>query len=339
MRFLKRLLMVIVVLIVLVVVIAFFLPKNVRVERSTSTKASPEAVYGYLNNLKTYDEWMPWNKLDPNMKKTYGDKTEGQGAWYSWTSENKNVGAGKLTLTESKAPSDVKMALDFVGQGTANGGWTVTPAPGGSDVTWYMDMDMGNNPIARWMGLFMDKMVGPDFEKGLTDLSKLAESSAPVAKEPTIQIEESTSKPMNVIYVIDSAATGAEIGPKLAKIYGGDLGNFMKKAGLKMAGPPMAWYNQQQEPFVFDAGAPVDKMPAKTEGNIKSRLVPASKIVVAHFYGPYELTPKGYKAIEDWLKQHPDKVVSGKPYEVYMGDPGIEKDPYKVLTDIVFPLK
>jgi len=339
MRFLKRLLMVIVVLVILVVVIAFFLPKNVKVERTASTKASPEVVYGYLNNLKTYDEWMPWNKLDPNMKKTYGDKTEGQGAWYSWTSENKNVGSGKLTLTESKAPSDVKMALDFTGQGTANGGWTVTPAATGSNITWYMDMDMGNNPIARWMGLFMDKMVGPDFEKGLADLTKLAETSTPAVKEPGIQIEESTSKPMSVIYVVDTAATGAEIGPKLAKIYGEQLGAFMSKAGLKMAGAPMAWYNQQQPPFVFDAGVPVNKMPAKTEGNIKSRQVPAGKIVVAHFYGPYELTDRGYKAVEDWLKQHPDKSVGGKPYEVYIGDPGVEKDPYKVLTDIVFPLK
>jgi effector-binding domain-containing protein len=62
---------------------------------------------------------------------------------------------------------------------------------------------------------------------------------------------------------------------------------------------------------------------------------------VAHFYGPYELTPKGYAAVEEWLKQHPDKVAAGPntSYDIYIGDPGVEKDPYKVLTDIVFPLK
>jgi hypothetical protein len=97
MRILKRLLVFLVVLIVLLIIVAFFLPKNVHVERTVASKASPEAVYGYLNNLKTYDEWMPWNKIDPNMKKTWGDKSEGTGAWYSWTSDNSSVGKGKLT--------------------------------------------------------------------------------------------------------------------------------------------------------------------------------------------------------------------------------------------------
>ena len=119
MRFLKRLLVFLVVLIVLLVIVAFFLPKNVHVERSVTSKASPEAVYGYLNNLKTYDEWMPWNKIDPNMKKTWGDKSEGQGAWYSWVSDNSNVGKGKLTITESQPATSVKTSLDFEGQGTS----------------------------------------------------------------------------------------------------------------------------------------------------------------------------------------------------------------------------
>jgi hypothetical protein len=33
----------------------------------------------------------------------------------------------------------------------------------------------GMNPIHRWFSLFMDKLVGPDFEAGLKSLKALAE--------------------------------------------------------------------------------------------------------------------------------------------------------------------
>lgn len=339
MKFLKKLLVFLVVLILLLVVIAFFLPKKIHVERTATTKASPEAVFACLNNLKTYDEWMPWNKIDPNMKKTYGDKTDGEGAWYSWVSDVKNVGQGKLTISESKPYTSVKTELEFTGQGNSLAGWTITPTGTGSSITWWIDTDMGNNPVARWLGLFMDKMIGPDFDKGLSDLAKVAEANPPAPKEPNIQIEEADTRAYNILYIKDTANSEKEIGPKLAQIYGSELGVFMKKAGLKMMSPPMAWYNGPQAPYIFEAGVAVDKLPAKTEGRVMTRKIPAGKAVVAHFYGPYDLTSKGYKAVGEWLQQHSDKKAGGPPYEIYIGDPGIEKDPYKVQTDIVFPLK
>jgi hypothetical protein len=44
-----------------------------------------------------------------------------------------------------------------------------------TQVTWVMDSDNGWNPISRWFGVFMDKMLGPDFEKGLAGLKSLSE--------------------------------------------------------------------------------------------------------------------------------------------------------------------
>ena len=38
-----------------------------------------------------------------------------------------------------------------------------------------MNGNMGRNPVYRWMALFMDRMVGPDFEAGLANLKALAE--------------------------------------------------------------------------------------------------------------------------------------------------------------------
>lgn len=56
------------------------------------------------------------------------------------------------------------------------------PGPAGTRVTWAMH---GPQPfLARAMGLFVstDKLVGPDFEKGLMNLKRTAEAEAAADK-------------------------------------------------------------------------------------------------------------------------------------------------------------
>src|ERR1700733_8455196 len=79
----------------------FLLPRKVQVERTATINASPEAVYSLVNNLATYDKWMPWNQLDPTWKVEYAPQTTGAGAWYKWDSKNSKVGKGKLTIDQS----------------------------------------------------------------------------------------------------------------------------------------------------------------------------------------------------------------------------------------------
>lgn len=35
---------------------------------------------------------------------------------------------------------------------------------------------MGNNPIAKYFGLLMDKLIGADFERGLNNLKTVCET-------------------------------------------------------------------------------------------------------------------------------------------------------------------
>jgi len=322
--------------------VGFFLPKTSHIERTATIHAKPESVYGLLNNLSSYDKWMPWNQLDPNWKVEYASQTQGTGAWYKWNSSNKQVGNGKLTIDESVPNTKVVTKMEFADFAEPSfGGWEIKPEGENTSLKWYMNSNMGNNPFYRWMGLFMDKMVGAQFDTGLANIKKLAdkgELAIKIIQEPTYTIEEITVSKKIIVYVSDSAANEAEIGKKFMQIIPGELGGFLKKSGLKMAGPPMAWYNGPGAPFIFDIGVAVDKQPAATEGRIKVRELVAGKAVVAHFFGPYDLTGKAYTAVGEWIKQH-NKTAIGPPYELYIGDPGIEKDAYKVQTDIVFPVK
>jgi effector-binding domain-containing protein len=164
----------------------------------------------------------------------------------------------------------------------------------------------------------------------------------PVQKPPIINIVDTVAPKRIVAYMKDSAASFERIGQKLGQIYGVRLAEFFKRNGLKASGQPMAWYLTQKPPVFFEAGIPVNKKPAKASSMALIRELAPDSVVVAHFYGPYDMVHMGYEAIGDWLKDH-HKIVSAGPYEIYVTDPldkkGKPLDPYKVQTDIVFPRK
>ena len=158
-------------------------------------------------------------------------------------------------------------------------------------------------------------------------------------KAPVINIMDTLSVKQLVLCVKDSAANSQRIAGKLAIIYGVKLAAVIKKNKLKVTGAAIAWYKSQKAPFFFEAGIPVDKRPSKIPAGVTVKQIGIDSIVVAHFYGPYELTSQAYTALQDWMKDRKKKSIR-PPYEVYVDDPigkdGKLKDPYKVQTDVVF---
>ena len=183
MKILKTILVVIVVIVAIAAIIGMFMSPNVHIERTMEMKAAPDAVYSQVNDLKKWDNWMPWNKLDPNWERTWGEKTEGEGASYSWKSEKNDVGHGSITITKSVPNEMVETNLHFEGQGDATGTYKIEKTDAGSKFTWGMNMNMGSNPFKRLMGSMMDKMMAPWFDKGMVSLDSAA-SANPVASAP-----------------------------------------------------------------------------------------------------------------------------------------------------------
>lgn len=161
-------------------------------------------------------------------------------------------------------------------------------------------------------------------------------------RAPVINIGDTVSVKRVVLTVKDSAATMERVTFKLGEIYGVKLAAVIQKNKLTITGPPMAWYKTQKAPYFFEAGLPVDKKPARPSKGVQIKETGTDSVVVAHFYGPYELLPQAYDVLKDLVKER-KKSLKGIPYEIYVDDPvdntGKLKDPYKVQTDVVFPLK
>lgn len=176
MRLLIRALVFLGVLVVALVGIGFLLSEHAHVERGVTINAPPATVFALVNSFTQFEKWSPWADKDPAMKVERSGPDIGVGAKYVW-SGNAEVGTGSQEIVSSTPNSQVKVKLTFGGFGGASEAiYTIVPEGAGSKITWAIDSHLGGNPINRYFGLFMDKMVGPDYVKGLARLKTLAES-------------------------------------------------------------------------------------------------------------------------------------------------------------------
>ncbi len=165
-------------IIVVFVIVVATRPGQFSVSRSTMVSAPAAAVFPHVNELKKWEAWNPWGKIDPAMKLTYSGPPSGVGASYSWAG-NSQVGEGRATITESRPNDLVQLRLEFFKPmaGVSTAEFTFKPQGNRTEVMWAMTGK--NNLIGKAMCLFtsMDTMIGGQFEKGLQDMKTVVETA------------------------------------------------------------------------------------------------------------------------------------------------------------------
>ena len=176
------------VLVAIVAALAGFIatrPAEFRITRSRTIAALPDVVHAHVNDFHKWPDWSPWEKLDPAMKREVAGAPAGTGATYHWLGNN-DVGEGRMTITNSRAPHSITIRLEFIKPyaSTSTTQFDFAPSGSGTNVTWTMTGQ--HNFVSKAMCLIMDmdKMVGPDFEKGLANLDTVT-ASAPKPAAPT----------------------------------------------------------------------------------------------------------------------------------------------------------
>ena len=177
---LKTIALIVALLIAAVLLFATTKPSTFSVQRSTTIKAPPEKIFAVVNDFHRWTDWSPWEKLDPQMKRTLGGAASGTGATYAWEGNSK-AGAGRMEIIESAPPRKVGIQLDFIKpfEGHNLAVFTLTPEGDATKVDWVMT---GPTPyISKLMQVFvsLDTMIGRDFAEGLANLKSLAEKQAP----------------------------------------------------------------------------------------------------------------------------------------------------------------
>jgi Polyketide cyclase / dehydrase and lipid transport len=153
------------------------MPEHYVVEREQRIHASPAAVQERIVDFRRWQAWSPWEDVDPALRRSYSGAPSGVGAVYEWEG-NRKAGKGRMEITSVEPDRSVAVDLQFLKPFKARNVTTFTTEQQGDDTLVRWSMTGPRTFMTRMMGIFssMDKMIGPDFEKGLERLKADAEA-------------------------------------------------------------------------------------------------------------------------------------------------------------------
>ncbi|MCY1721170.1 GyrI-like domain-containing protein [Prolixibacteraceae bacterium Z1-6] len=333
MRKLIRINIAVLIMAALFVGIAYLLPQTVHVERTAVIEALPKTVYSQIIDLKSWNKWSVWYQMDPEMEITYSNYGVGVGAGYTWDSENKKVGTGSVKITDAVAFRSITVSLNFMKDSNATSTFLLSEVDGSIQITWFFKYNTGKNPIARWMGVFMDNFVGPDFEKGLQNLNALCKgletNKAYIVLLDDVEEFAFASIREKVQYI--------DISLKMEEMYE-KIGNYLAQKEIEMAGMPYSLYHLMDEDGIdLECGIPTTSL---LDGNdeIETGTFRKTRCAILDFYGDYQNLSDGHSAVQKWIENH-GFTLAAPPIEIYESDPGTEPNSEKWLTRICYPVE
>ncbi|MBI9070813.1 MAG: SRPBCC family protein [Melioribacteraceae bacterium] len=169
MKIIKILGFIVLGLIAIFLIVAAFLPSEYSVSRETTVNVSADSAYNQVVVFKDRNKWDPWLALDTEAIVTITN-TE-----YSWKGEI--IGEGKMKVLESEPNKSIHSKLTFLSpnQMTSDVYWNFESVDSTTTkLTWTYAGELGY-PAERYFGLFLEDMMGPQFELGLSNLKTLLE--------------------------------------------------------------------------------------------------------------------------------------------------------------------
>ncbi|MBB5014583.1 SRPBCC family protein [Rehaibacterium terrae] len=338
MRVVKALAGVIAALVVLFFAVGWLLPDRVVVERGIHVARPPAEVHAVLDGFGRFNEWSPWAELDPQARYEFSGPPTGVGATLRW-SGNDAVGSGRQRIVESVAGERVVTALEFDGQGEATARFLLSPRDGGTDVLWRFEADFGGSIAGRWFGLFLDRLIGADYERGLARLKALLESGSGSASSAMVDGEEIDFVPLRLLYASGTAPVDDihAIAEALAARYG-EITALMQAQGVRQVGAPLTITHAVEDGvWRFDAAIPVDRNDIALAGEVRAGMSPGGRALRFVHVGPYERLHAYWQGAMDWTAGHGYRQ-RGPVIAQYLSDPG-EMPPEALVTHLVVPIE
>jgi uncharacterized membrane protein len=162
MSFARLLFVFLLTLLVVLIGVGIFLPDSVRVSRQATIQAPAETIYSQIADLKQFQAWSPWAK----------------GATQRWQiTQGDEITTGYIEVTDATTNQRVDMRMVFSDKQSGMMTFELEPTLNQSnDVTWTFETQFGWDLFSRYVGLFLDDMIGKNYERGLETLKQRAEN-------------------------------------------------------------------------------------------------------------------------------------------------------------------
>ena len=336
MKILKFLLYFVGVLVLIAIVLGFVGPKSFDVNRTAIIPGSPEQVWPYVSSLKNMQLWSPWAEKDTAMVVEFTGTDGSVGSMSSW-SGNSDVGKGSQTISKLEPTSYAETELKFLEpmENGFTGYISLKDTTGGTFMTWGMKGE--NGFMGRIMGSIMnlDKMMAPDFERGLTKLTELV-AAAP-KMESTSALKIIPGEYPGGKYLGIRSSMGFDKIPSFYEISYGAIFPALEKAGGKPAGMPAGlYYTWDVEKMTADLAAAV-----AFTGDIKNPAgmevinLPAAKSLTIDYMGGYNGIGSAHEAMDAYMKENNLEQLT-PVMEEYVTESASEPDSTKWLRKVVY---
>lgn len=163
------------VFILALILLSFLFPSSIQVERDVKIDAPMFRVWDQVNDLRNWEKWSPWKRMDPAMVMTFSNPPVGAKAFYKWESNDKRLGKGTLTITDVQPEQSITTELVFDGRGRESSQFAFKHDGQGVRLTWSMKMHVGSMPWHRYFGAMMKGELKKQFDEGLKAIKFYAE--------------------------------------------------------------------------------------------------------------------------------------------------------------------
>jgi effector-binding domain-containing protein len=311
---------------------------------SKEFKAPAEVIYNNVKDYKNWAVWGPWKEEDESMEFSFAEKTEGEGASYSWTSDE--MGGGSMQTVKVIPNKGIDQKITFntpMGDSESDVYWLFEPSEeaGQTKVTWGMKGEHS----------FMEKVYmafqSEDFETTLETMFSKGLDNLEVEVEKSMNAYEITvdglTRHGGGFYLYNTTSSKiSEIGDKMGPMIR-QLSGYMSENNINMAGMPFTIFNEineQNGTVIFSAAIPVAARVITPRGSpvLCNYMAPVDALKTT-LKGKYNYLSEAYTKAQEYLKTnnlmvHPNR----KMFEVYANDPETVPNPANWVTEIYIPV-
>lgn len=177
MRLIKMFLFVLAGLFAVVTIIGLFIPSSVKISRGIVINADHSKIYQELSDVKDWNKWLPWITSDSGALVQLSPVTNEPGSFFKWQGLTYKS-SGTITLQQIN-PDLITVHYQLKDMNDAAGGFrlrSVGTNKQETELQWFMEYHLKWYPWERFYGIFLDRIIGPAFDKGLEQLKIFAEA-------------------------------------------------------------------------------------------------------------------------------------------------------------------
>lgn len=305
------------------------------VKRSITINASPEQVYGWVNDFSTWTKWSPWLCSEPDAEVTVSEHSKGVGALYAW--HGKVVGSGEIEHLAMSPYSSIQDELRFKTPfpSTSKVGFQFDPVADGTRVTWTMD---GALPwFLFWMKSQIEGFVGMDYDRGLMMLKEIIEHGSITSK---LDIQGKTQVGPLYMLGVRKTCDVKDVGPNMDQALS-EARSKLHSSNLPTSDCAISVYHKfdmRKMQFEYTSGYLQPSLPASVPAGLSAWSIPSTPAFEVDHTGSYQHLGNAWSAANALLRHHKLKAAKHHPFEIYRVA-GSDRPESELLTEVYLPFK